>query len=391
MVASLGSDQSLIPSFQVHINSRNNGDLLATPGFVPLTFSRYASVVSATFPISWYNCVGEYLSFVFTASSFPDDQFNQYFNFIIPDGNYSITELCAICQYTFADFNVVKTGSYSFGLEYNPNTNKVILRISNNAQYFITKERKFFLVLDSPFLRRLGFLPSQLFTDLPPDNDEGLYDYNTYYAYYNRYGTNPYPSLNYTIPTMHTQNTKIPRTKWVQNVNTVDPHNKWSVQQKYYGLVAKNQVDLSLVRNILVKPSFGMIGNAVNLYLAKIPVTGNFGDIQQYNNPNAFRVKMFSGENLGNIRLRFTDELTGEEIDFQGLDWSLTLQFDFLKPDPDLESTQKPDPELHADYAIPDTILPDATGKPVDNINDGTPPENNLLAYADTNPNDISA
>lgn len=390
MVASLGSDQSLIPSFQVHINSRNNGDLLATPGFVPLTFSRYASVVSATIPIAWYNCVGEYLSFVLTGSSFSEDQYSQYFNFVIPDGNYSITELCAICQYTHADFDVVKTNSYSFGLEYNPNTNKVLLRISNSAQFFTATERKFLLVLDSPFLRRLGFMPSQLLTDIPPDAPDG--DYTTYIAYYNKYKTNPYPSLDYTIPNMHTQNTKIPRTKWVApNIYTIDPHNRWSVQQKYSGIVAQNQVDMSLIRNILVKPSFGMISNAIDLYLAKIPISGNFGDIQQYTNPNAFRVKMFNGETLGNIRLTFTDELTGDEIDFQGSDWSVTLQFDFMKPDPDFETTQKPDPELHADFATPGTIPPDATGEPVDNFNDGTPPENNLLAYADTHPYDISA
>ena len=62
------SDQSLIPSFQVHINSRNNGTIVAVPSFIPPTFNKYISVVSATIPITWYNCKGMYLLFQYSNS-----------------------------------------------------------------------------------------------------------------------------------------------------------------------------------------------------------------------------------------------------------------------------------------------------------------------------------
>jgi hypothetical protein len=88
----LGSDQSLIPSYQVHINSLNNGTVFATPGFVPSSFSQYASVVSASIPVSWYNTVNARIYFYPQGADFVE-------TFYIPDGHYTISEICSLCAY----------------------------------------------------------------------------------------------------------------------------------------------------------------------------------------------------------------------------------------------------------------------------------------------------
>jgi hypothetical protein len=225
------------------------------------------------------------------------------------------------------------TANYThFGYLYSPNTNKITIVVNK-------KNYSAFYLFGSPFLQALGF--RNLF-DVP----EVL---NREYKYSGSISRRP-----------------------------GDETPKQRTDLQYY--VGDSMVDVSGTRTILIKPSFGLLGNAVSMVLAKVPVDVSFGGVVQYQNPNAFRAKMFSGEQVSSIFLTFVDEITGKNINFNGMSWSVTLQFDFLKPDQDFD-LPKPDSELQPDYAVMQYKEPD----------DGTPPERNLMDFADENPQDISA
>jgi hypothetical protein len=84
------SDQGWFPSFQVSINSAytNNKDKL----IVPRAYNCYMSLVSASFPVSWYNVPtgSNTLSFLYRING---EASNRTFVLTIPPGWYSSTEL----------------------------------------------------------------------------------------------------------------------------------------------------------------------------------------------------------------------------------------------------------------------------------------------------------
>jgi hypothetical protein len=118
------------------------------------------------------------------------------------------------------------------------------------------------------------------------------------------------------------------------------------------------------------------MSQAVRKYVCKIPVSENYGAIQQCENTNNFRGKILGDDVISSIQVKITDELTGLPIDFNGADWSITIQFDFLKPDPSFDLYGAADPGLQPEQTAPDS---------------GTRPDNTLAALADQNPQDISA
>ena len=96
----------------------------------------------------------------------------------------------------------------------------------------------------------------------------------------------------------------------------------------------------------MVSTNYGIVGLATRSFVSKIPITENYGAIQQYYNKNNFRSKIFGDEVISCVSIAITDEFTELPINFNGADWSITLQFDFLKPDPAFDIYGAPDPNL---------------------------------------------
>lgn len=263
-----GSDQSLFPSFQVHMTPENNGALVAVPNYIPSAMNKYVSVVSATLPNSIYNCVGAYVLFT-------------NFRFNLPDGHYSVADLCSLCQYSSASLGV------QFFFEYNPNTGKLSLVLTSSAS-----------LLPSPFMVTLGF--TQPVFECAP------------YAF---------PGISHTGRT---------------DLQVVE---------------AASLADLSGARNVLIQSNFCIQSEASNKTLAKVPIDVPFGGIVQYKNPNGFRGKIYADDVISNVTLSFVDD-EGGVVDFNGIPWSVTLQFDFLRPDTSLDVFAAPDPDLQPDAGV---------------------------------------
>lgn len=269
-----GSDQNLFPSFQVHMNPQNNGALVAIPNYIPSSINKYVSVVCATIPNSFYNCIGAYLLFT-------------NFRFNIPDGQYSVADLCALCK-----FSSVAQGMH-FSLEYSPHTGKVSIVLTDAN-----------MLLPSPFLTMLGFTQ--------PELNGAPYSF---------------PGISHT--------------------------GRADLQV----IEAADMADLSGPRNVLIQSNFCIQSEASNKTLAKVPIDVPFGGIVQYKNPNGFRGKIYADDVISNIAIAFVDD-AGNAVDFNGVPWSLTLQFDFLRPDLNLDVFYAPDPDLQPDAGVrPDLTL----------------------------------
>jgi hypothetical protein len=289
------SDQSIFTSFQVHMNPTNNGTNVAIPNFVPSAFTKYVSVVSASIPVTFYNCVGAFLLFEYRNQNSPSVVRN--LKFIVPDGQYTIFELIAICRYTDT------TTGISFFFEYDAGTGKVRA-----------------VMKDDPLLvSGLSLVPS---------------------------------SFASTLGFVGTTFTKSAYTYAGMAVTT----NKRSDLQMS---TATNVADMSGIRNVLIQTNYNIMSEASNKTLAKIPIDAPFGNIVQYKNPNGFRGKVFADDAITNIAVSIVDE-KGALVNFNGVAWSVTLQFDFLKPDPDMPVFDAPDPELQPDSGSrPDLTLKD--------------------------------
>ena len=353
----MGSDQNVVPSFQVHITAQTNGSQVCDQGFLPNNFTRYASVVQATIPVTWYNIVNAYLQFGYStrekqtmpnAKKLYDKNFFNVVQFNIPDGSYSVTDLCCVCSYNNYDM--------SFTLEYSTLTNKLRAVFNNYSQIYGL------CLISTPLTTKIGFSLENA-VQIPYGHINGRQGY-VIDGYISTWSTSPYQYNGMTV-------------------------NQLPVSNVRYTTLATHKLDLSGVRNIFVVPNFAMLNYAKQKVLAKIPVNVGFGSILLYNNFNGYRVKTFNSDVITSIQLTFLDADTGLEIDMQSCNWSVTIQFDFNAPDPDYQITTLPDKDLQPEHNdFQNEISQEGTDQT--NLNNVTS-DLNLIQLVDPNPYDISA
>ena len=93
------------------------------------------------------------------------------------------------------------------------------------------------------------------------------------------------------------------------------------------------QADLSGTRNIHLFTNLKVRQfNGSTYELNTIPVDRKFGEIIQFTSQNMFSAQMIDSH-IEDLYVSFKDDLD-QPINFNGLGWSIVLQFDFRNPDP---------------------------------------------------------
>lgn len=261
------SNQNYFPSFQVFINSgytKNPNRLV-----LPRAYSAYASVVSATFPVSWYN-VPTGANTLKLSYRISGEGADRTFTFTVPEGQYTATELASVL--TWSGTMAGSAGVSSIGCIYLPNQNKFQLLWRPISQ--ITSVS----VLVNAFASAIGFTSTTAFTS---------------------------------------------------SVSTGSPFTDTSYKN---ALIAKSNTcaDLSSVRNIRVQTNMMVrqfAGGTTTL--AVIPVNQPFGSIVQWD--GGFAGKLYDNL-IQDIYVSLADD-QDNQINFNGLPWSIVLQFDFKSPD----------------------------------------------------------
>lgn len=372
------SDQNAYPSYQVHVDQSNNETNLVDPRYLPLDYSKYVSVVSASIPHTMYNCVEQYLLFQYALIGAP--LVPKYFRFNVPNGTYSATDIVALCKYAGA----LDGGSINFSLEYDPYTAKLKCFQRPVSQF------AYFYFVPSPFAATLGFNS----TTLDPAFGVSffpIFDY-TYTGMENRYfqnasftGTIAGTTLTISALTSGTivlgasvsgsgvnTTTKIVAfTGFVGGLRTysITPSQTIATQTALTSSLlttpstsrsdlkvstADSVCNLTPIRNLFVYSNFQIQSQASRQVLAKIPVDVPFSQVIQYRNPNGFRGKVQLDEVLSFIQLAFYDD-DGNAVDFNGGKWSVTLQFDVLRPDPEPPVLNSADEVLQPDLFVADS------------------------------------
>ena len=114
----------------------------------------------------------------------------------------------------------------------------------------------------------------------------------------------------------------------------------------YNPLLSDTGIDLSGSRSVFIKTN--LVTQNIDSFhkgrsgvLAKIPVDVNPGEILMYSNPIGFK-QAIQTKTINVLEVSVLDE-SHSEIDFNGLDWSMTLQFDVAQDnDPFVPDEQVP-------------------------------------------------
>jgi hypothetical protein len=114
-----------------------------------------------------------------------------------------------------------------------------------------------------------------------------------------------------------------------------------SPSQRYGGTCPSNAsyvtgavIDLGGTRSLIIKSNF-RTGNMIptqptsTTILACIPIENSPGTVQVYKNNSGFRSKTPDQDNMNAIDIEIFDD-AGNRMDFNNINWSLTLQFDFV-------------------------------------------------------------
>ena len=278
------TDQGWFPSFQVFVNSAYTKTQYQLN--VPRAYSCYLSLVSASFPVSWYNVPAgsNTLSFLYRVTG---ESTNRTFTMTIPPGWYSSTELANAIAWSGNIAGVLPSSTFStIGCVYQDNQNKFQFIFQPLAQV------QFFALLPGTLASKLGFQSP------------------TYSA---TYGATFFPSAQAAAST---------------GSGFTDGNYKVALVS-----VGDQCADLSSVRNIHIQTNFKVKQFAAGTQtLAVIPVTQSFGGVVQYQNQSgSFAAQMYDNI-FGDIYVSLTDD-SGAAINFNGLPWSLVLQFDIANPD----------------------------------------------------------
>ena len=277
------TDQGWFPSFQVFVNSAYTKTQYQLN--VPRAYSCYLSLVSASFPVSWYNVPAgsNTLSFLYRITG---ESTNRTFVMTIPPGWYSSTELANAIAWSGNIAGVLPSTQFStIGCVYQDNQNKFQFIFQPLAQV------QFFALLPGTLASNLGFKSP---------------------TYSTTYGATFFPS----VQTASTGS------------NFADGNYKSALVT-----LGDQCADLSSVRNIHIQTNFKVKQFAAGTQtLAVIPVTQSFGGVVQYQNQSgSFAAQMYDNI-FGDIYVSLTDD-SGAAINFNGLPWSLVLQFDIANPD----------------------------------------------------------
>ena len=237
------SDTAYFSKFQVAVsNSYNTIGLM----ILPQAYRGFLCLKTASFPIFWYNLKGNILSFKYVVSNV-----NYTFDLTIPLGNYTATELADISHYDGVLPGT--TNQSNFFIKYNYNQNTFQLQILINPQI------SSFVMIPTTLSIQMGF------TNAP----NGFYPNQNYPTTV----SNPFDDINYPLC----------------NITFGDTY-----------------ANLNPTKVVYVKTNFQIYNSGSgNTTIACIPVTKNFGEIQQY-------VGDFSGlilqQTIGFLNVNLYDE-----------------------------------------------------------------------------------
>jgi hypothetical protein len=133
------TDQGYYPAFLVHLTQLYTKN--SNPLVVPRAYNCYVSVAHASIPVTWYNVPAGSNQLVFTylvsTESAP-----RTFTFTVPAGNYSATELAAVCSWcgvlpgttkAFNLFSQYQTNTLVFGFYFKIHTELTYFRLVPSA------------------------------------------------------------------------------------------------------------------------------------------------------------------------------------------------------------------------------------------------------------------
>ena len=311
------TSQNIIPSFQVHINPKNNGTQLVQQVKIPNNFTRYASVVNATIPVTWYNIENAYIlvgcatitrlrGYAYKCNFQYESNGYKVIRFDIPDGQYSVSDICDSCVYDDDIFN--------FKLRFDHLTNRfAFIMYRKLGTYWFNEWGEPFQVgndislISTPFLTQLGFNPN---SDTAITAQFGHFRMDRHYW--------PWETPEFipdgTFITWQTQDYDAPNVFYLNLGQIVQ---------------ASDESDLALVKNINIVPNFATVSYATSSVLARIPVDVGFGSLICYNNEFNFKAKTYSDDIIDTILLNFIDASTGKDVNLDGCNWNVTIQFDF--------------------------------------------------------------
>lgn len=133
----------------------------------------------------------------------------------------------------------------------------------------------------------------------------------------------------------------------------LDPVSVWiSQRQSTFASISNFYVGTSL----LLRHSSGRTN-----CIAKIPIEVGFNEVVRWQNPNNFAAQLYVNE-VTSFSVSVTDD-KGAVVDFQGVPWSLTLQFDVKNPDAN--------PVIPDEQNFEPVVEPDTLANPA-NLIDGT-------------------
>ena len=117
-------------------------------------------------------------------------------------------------------------------------------------------------------------------------------------------------------------------------------------------LISDTAIDLSGTRSLFIKSNL-VVANLDSYHkgrsgiLAKIPIDCNQGELLMYSNQIGFKTAIQT-KDINMLEISIVDE-THTEVDFNGLDWSMTLQFDVCQDNNDAYIPDASVPQLSSD------------------------------------------
>ena len=262
--------QNYFPDFELCVTNQNV--TVRDRLYVPRSFSCYCSVVKASIPVTFYNLKGNSLVFTYRVVG---DSTNRPFIFNVPAGYYSSSDIADVCTWS-GTLPGTSTFSQLF-CSFQPPQNRFQFMFLPNSQLTM------FALSPSTLATQLGF--NNTVTDA-----FGTYFPNNFVADTSDYN---YPLCRITF--------------------------------------GDTQADLTITRNIHINTSNPVkhFGGSTN-EIAVVPVDRDFNQVLQFDG-SSYQAQLIDNV-FKNFTVWFTDD-SGNTLDFNGVAWSITLQFSFRLPD----------------------------------------------------------